>query len=249
MAYLYVVDEFLQTAKYAKELMRAENRLTDLGLGGRFCRLSPLRQPGELLGEEIRHGNATVVAVGNDATVGKILDAVIAGGATLGLLPWGQPSELAHELGYPPEIAACDILSARNIETVDLGQINGRYFIRQIRVENFSGALNGDGHYKITPRRAGTLQIRNLGGGKSAQRSDPRDGWLEAEISVETKTRWWPWRSGAVRASQLRLQRATVEAERPQTILVDGWPLSGTKFNLQVCPQKLKVIIGKSRQF
>ena len=54
--YLYLYDSFLNNPKFGNKLAKIETRLTDLGIGGKISRLSPLKNLEELVSDEIKNG-------------------------------------------------------------------------------------------------------------------------------------------------------------------------------------------------
>src|SRR3989344_7026326 len=127
--YLYLYDSFLNNKKFSNTLARIETRLTDLGIGGKICRISPLRNIKELILDEIRNGVKTVVVVGDDKTLNQIVNGVAKYDITVGLIPIGPDNRIAQTLGIPEGQKACDVLAARIIEKIDLGKINETYFL------------------------------------------------------------------------------------------------------------------------
>ncbi len=127
--YLYLYDSFLNNKKYSNLLARVETRLTDLGVGGKIYRLSPLRNVQELMADEIRNGTKTVVVVGNDKTLNQVVNIAAQYNIVVGLIPVGPDNNIARILGIPEGEAACTVLSARIIEKIDLGKINNTYFL------------------------------------------------------------------------------------------------------------------------
>src|SRR3989338_2880950 len=99
--YLYLYDSFLNQKKYTSALARIETRLTDLGIGGKICRLSPLRNIKELIADELANGVKTIVVVGNDKTLSEAINFVAQHDVTLGLIPIGPNNSLAGQLGLP----------------------------------------------------------------------------------------------------------------------------------------------------
>ncbi|KKQ56205.1 MAG: hypothetical protein US74_C0017G0013, partial [Parcubacteria group bacterium GW2011_GWA2_38_13] len=75
--YLYLYDNSLNSNKYHKLLSHIEMRLTDLGIGGKISRLSPLKNLQDLISDEIRFGVKTIVAVGNDETVSMVINNIV----------------------------------------------------------------------------------------------------------------------------------------------------------------------------
>src|SRR3989344_5440347 len=151
--YLYLYDSFLNKKKYAAPLARIETRLTDLGIGGKIFRLSPLRNVEELIADEIRTGTKTIIPVGHDRTLSQIVNVSARFELTIGLIPIGPDNTIARTLGIPEGEAACNILAARIVKRIDLGRINNVYFISnlQLNVNGQAVTLQCEDQYIITP--------------------------------------------------------------------------------------------------
>ena len=163
--YCYLYDEYIQENKrYERELLKIENRLTDLGIAGKISRLALFRNAEEMIRDEIERGVETVVVLGNDETVRKVIDVVADCEVVLGIIPIGPGNELARMMGVPEGVAACDILSARRIETIDVGTVNGRRFVTGLSVPDFHAELTCEDRFRITStsRRAALARSRFL---------------------------------------------------------------------------------------
>lgn len=244
--YCYLYDEFIQENKrYEKELLQIENRLTDLGIAGKISRLALFRNAEEMIRDEIERGVKTVVVLGNDDTIRKILGVISESDVVLGIIPIGPKNELARLLGIPQGIAACDILSARRVEQIDIGTINGRKFITGVHVPNFKAELMcNDGSYRIVATSHADLMIQNL-----ADVTDPCDGVLEANIRASVRTGWGPFARNRETKSVLPFRFLAIRSEKPIALYADGEEMQGTRFDIGIEPMTLKVIIGKQRMF
>ncbi|MBU0646526.1 hypothetical protein KJ611_03600 [Patescibacteria group bacterium] len=249
--YYYIYDEFIQDKRYEKELIRIENRLADLGITGKISRLALFRDPTEMIADEVSRGVSTVVAVGNDQTVRKIIDVVADQNVIFGLIPLGTPNNLAKLLGLPEGVPACDILSARSIETIDLGSVNGRRFISGLSVPNFSAEITYDGKFKIEPARPGTLEIRNLAGAEISRETlaDPRDGLFETTIRVGLKKGWNFFKKQKYGESLLTSRRLAIRSREPISLIADGEEMIDKRFDIRMNPQPLQVITSRRRMF
>lgn len=247
--YCYIYDEFVQDKRYEKDLLSLETRLTDLGIEGKIIRLALFRDPSELVRDAIVRGATTIIAVGGDATVRKILDVVTQSGAVLGLIPIGEPSTLAKIFGLPGGIASCDILSQRIIETIDLGVVNDRSFLHCLSAPHFSAEMVCDGQYRLQPKEAGALEVRNIGGPDLSKDSmaDPRDGVLDTVVRVGTKRGFF--RRKRVGETVLPLRSLQIRSKEPIEIFADGEALSATDFEITIVPNRLPVITGRKRLF
>jgi diacylglycerol kinase (ATP) len=71
----------------------------------------------------------TVVAVGGDGTVNRIINARPASGVVVGVIPLGTANDLATALGIPVDpAAACRIVREGRASTIDLVSVNQRRF-------------------------------------------------------------------------------------------------------------------------
>ncbi|MBT5807775.1 hypothetical protein HOI18_00695 [Candidatus Uhrbacteria bacterium] len=243
--YCYLYDEFIQENKrFERELHLIENRLTDLGIAGKISRLALFRNAEEMIRDEIRRGVETLVVLGNDQTIRKVIDVVSENNVVLGLIPIGPGNQLAELMGIPVGVEACDILSARRVEQIDVGTVNGRRFITGLRVPDFRAEITCDERFRILPTSRAQLEIRNLAGV-----SDPRDGILETVIQTNVKTGWGPFGRSQKQESTFPMQSLAIRSDEPFSVYADGEEMNGTRFDIGVEPMTLRVITGKGRAF
>ncbi len=241
--YLYIYDECVQDKKHLRDIALVENRLTDLGIAGKIIRMALFRQAGEQVRDEARRGASTVVVVGNDKTLCQILDAAVDVDLPLGIIPIGPGNRFSQLLGIPASVAACDVLSARMIERIDTGLINGKRFIGEVRVQHPEATLTCGGTYRVSPESGGQIDIRNLGGEEVA---DPQDGFLEARIEVSKRRGVF---GKQLHATKIPLRFASIDAPTNMNAYCDGQLVQGQHFAISIEPLKLKVITGRERMF
>ncbi len=246
--YLYIYDECIQDKKFLRDIALVENRLTDLGIAGKIIRMALFRQAGEQIRDEARRGASTVVVVGNDHTVSQILGAVVEVGLPLGIIPLGPNNRLAEMLGIPEGVLACDVLSARNVASVDTGIINKKRFLAGVRLVHSNATLVCEDKYRVLTGEGGSIEIRNLApvdADRATDVSDPCDGVLDARIEVPKGG----FLGKRVHATKLPVRFATIETEENVSVSCDGVPLQGKRFDIHVEPLTLKVITGRERLF
>ncbi len=247
--YQYIYDTFTGDRKYRREIAEMENRLTDLGLMGRVERLTLFKDVRETLEEGVRRGVKTVVAVGNDETVRTILGALPSLSITVGLIPFGESQHLSRLLGIPRGIAACDILSARLIQKLDIGKINGALFLTSVSIPGGKLTLACEDQFSVrTP--GGAVRIWNLPvpveGGAPQWNSNPCDGFMETVIESSGLSLFG---SGRKQISVVPARKIMISARESFQIFVDGVKSRCNSAAVEVLPQKLKVIVGKGRRF
>ncbi len=246
--YYYVYDEFVQDQKYERDLALIETRLTDLGISGKIARLALFRDATELIHDEVKKGASTVVAVGNDLTLRKVIDAVGDSGVAIAIIPLGTAdNKIAGLLGMPKGVEACDVLSARIIEELDVGIVNGRRFLNELHSTNVVGVkINCDGKYDISPIRKSVLEVRNLADADTeVPAAHPTDGKLEIVLRTSQKG----WIKTKVGVTLVPVTRATIVCDSPIQISIDGELFEGDEFRLEVIPNRLRVVTGRERKF
>ncbi len=249
--YVYLYDAFLRERKYEGLLARLESRLLTLGINGKTEKLTILKSMRELAENALQRGAKTIVVVGDDQTASKIINVVVKEDVVLGIIPVGKQQRIARALGIPEGVAACDVLSARIIEHIDVGKANETYFLSFLDVQP-SPELYLDcekGAYaletQIVPH---TLSVYNFGNaGKN-----PRDGILEVSVRpVHTRKHpAMPHKHEASSSTLLPIATMRVKTY-PSSVpaYADGQTVVKTPIVVTACARKLKVIVGKNRTF
>jgi len=242
--YGYIYDVFLSDSRYEKELIQIENSLTDFGLKGTIIRLSLINNIGHAVQDLLHKGVTTIVAVGGDQLVSKVIDyADQFDGITLGIIPIGQHQMLASLFGVPSSAQACATLAARNVRPISLGKINNAYFIYSVVLEDPSTIITCDGQFSITPTTdQAIVSVHNL----YSQEELKKIGSLSVMITPMGEKSFLKKRTPTqptVIKSQL------VQIMKPQNIrvVVDGQKIMKTPVTIEVVPKKVQVIMGKER--
>jgi diacylglycerol kinase family enzyme len=258
--YFYVYDSFLTDRKHEKTLAEVETRLTDLGISGKIGRLTPFNNAKGLIRDEVRRGVETVVVVGNDETVATVVDGLGDAKVTLGIIPVGAPSEIAAALGIPDGVEACDVLSRRVTQKIDLGSVNGHLFLSQVRLPKGQLTMEGDGKFRIsaltTDAETVVSNLRRDALMTESEREclapgDPQDGFLDALITPKlTKfQRFLKSRRNECLASIIPIRKLSIASDEPIAVDVDGRKVVSGNIAIEVIPQRLKVITGRERVF
>jgi diacylglycerol kinase family enzyme len=251
--HLYLYDQFLNGKGHSNLLARIETRLTDLGIGGKIFRLSPLRNLTELISDEIKNGATTVVAVGNDKTVAQIINVAAKHDVPLGIIPVGSENKIAGALGIPSANEACNILASRIIEKMDLGKANDTYFISSLKVSAGRLTIECENQFQITPQSQDQVCICNLkplfsaAGGRNF---DPQDGMLEIYIQPLVSGMWNFFnRSVSLKDSIIPFKKIEIRSKDSVSVVTDGQRILKPPVQVSIAPKKLRVIVGKNRIF
>jgi diacylglycerol kinase family enzyme len=260
--YYYLYDSFLADKKYERVLASVETRLTDLGISGKIGRLTAFTNARGLIRDEVRRGVQTVVVVGNDQTIAKVVGGLDDARLTLGFIPVGAPVEIARSLGIPEGVEACDILSRRVTQKIDLGMVNGHLFLSQVRMPGANVTIEGEGKFRITSLANDCdVVVSNLrlseGAGERAEGSpqgyavgDPMDGWLDALIMPRQGAFMGMFRkNGPGSRSVIPLRKLSITSEEPFEVEADGRQFSNNVVSIEIVPDRLKVITGRERVF
>lgn len=254
--YLYLYDSFLNNKKYSGLLAKIETRLTDLGIGGKIFRLSPLRNMNELLTDEVRGGIKTIVVVGNDKTFSQVINVAAQLNTIVGFIPVGTKNKISQILGIPDQEDACNVLAARIIEKIDLGKVNNTYFLSSITVSSGQVTIECEDKFKITPQNQDKISICNLRPaltavpGQGSPWFNPQDGLLEILINPITSKFFQIFRKTTRRnSSVIPFKKIAIRSRDSLPVITDGQKILKTPVNVEIVPKKLKVVVGKNRMF
>lgn len=76
-----------------------------------------------------------VIAAGGDGTILSAIPMALDRALPLGVVPLGTFNDLARTLGIPPGIeAACAVIAAGSRRRIDLGRVNGAYFVNEASI-------------------------------------------------------------------------------------------------------------------
>jgi diacylglycerol kinase family enzyme len=248
--YAYIYADYLKNGKFEKLARAIENRLTDLGIGGKIHRLSQFKNLEEIIEEDARRGVTTVVVVGDDNMAKEALAIIADLDVTLGIIPvGGGEDEIANLLGIPEGVLACDTLSQRIVDYLDIGKINNKIFLSRLYIAGQKTPLVCDGQYEIFSP-GGDIIIYNLNldakdkdipdinakDGKFEILVKPREG-LTTKFFGKTKNTY----------SLFFAKEITIKSNAVFSIFVDGRKNFYKDVEIEIMPKKLKVIVGKNR--
>ena len=245
--YYYLYDSELSDKKYNTVIAKIETRLTDLGINGKINRLSFLKNINQILAEEIKRGVKTVVIVGDDKTIGQVINLVADFNITIGLIPIGPNNNIARLLGVPLGEDACDIISSRIIKKIDLGKINNHYFLTDLIISGKNITLECDNNYLINLSEGNNIiNISNLNYCYGSP-TDPLDGQLD--VFIENTQKKFLRKSKST-LSHFKNEVLKITGDKTVPILIsDEKTIVKTPAEVAVAPKKLKIIVGKGRYF
>jgi len=111
-----------------ESLLQQASRHT--GMTWRMVRTTRAGQATELARQAAEEGASVVVAAGGDGTCGEVANGIVGTPARLGILPLGTGNDFARCAGISENLhTAVENLFTGKPRRVDLGWVNGRYFI------------------------------------------------------------------------------------------------------------------------
>ena len=267
--YYYLYDSFLNDNKYQKQLHRIENRTVDLGINGKIGRVSMLISPEKLIQEEIKKGVTTIVAVGNDQTIDKIISIAAKEKITVGIIPVGKDNKIAKILGIPEGALACDILRQRRVKKIDLIKVNDRYCLSNLVMKIEKSKIICEDKYELELiNKNGEIYIYNLGDKNEIEKIfdlnqdiknyfNPNDGMLDLVIKSTKKSlvhnilkfvkKNTPQKINDI--SIVPIKKVRIESKDSASAICDNSTIIKTPLNIEVVPQALNIIVGKQREF
>lgn len=246
--YYYLYDSYLNHKRYHATLAKIETRLTDLGINGKINYVSFLKNIRQIVSDEIKRGVKTIVIVGNDKTIGQIINLVADLNVTIGIIPIDGSNRIAQLLGIPHKESACDILSSRIVQKIDLGAVNNNYFFTNLELGGKNITLEFDGNYIIDLSSGeNIITLANLDIHESNFKSDPTDGQMDVFVYVYNKILLSKKLSSR---SHLLAKKVKITSTKTLPILLsDERRIIKTPAEVKIYPGKIKVIVGKYRKF
>lgn len=251
--YLYIFDPFLGHKKYNKVLDKIETRITDLEISGRMVKLTLLDSIQEVIQDGIKRGATTIIVVGNDKTFCQAASAMAIFDVSLGFIPINNNNKISEILGIPQEESACEVISARLIENIDLGKINNYFFLSSVNISSSKVILEGN-NWIISPSNKITqVKISNLDLFLN-KISQPQDGLFEVILERDAggTFSFFGFKKEKIIDSLLLLKKIKIDSpnnKKGVQVLIDNWRIIKTPIEIEMPSRKIKIIVGKKRKF
>lgn len=248
--YYYIYDNYLSERKYNTTISKIESRLTDLGINGKIVKMSILKNLEKTINDDIVRGVKTLVVVGNDKTLNQTINLINNLNIIIGFIPVGPNNNIAKLMGIPEGEAACDILSSRIIQPINLGLINQRqYFITYLEMLGDGLYINCDDNYFINVEdKHDIITLSNIYWGEYEDKIDIKNNanYLNLIIKNSKKSLFKGKRDYF---SYFKAKKVSITGEKSIPILLlDEKRIIKTPINLEIAKQKLNLIVGKKRK-
>jgi diacylglycerol kinase (ATP) len=113
-----------------EDLDQLEAMFLNHGLNAEMIRLTERFQCTVLAREAAKRGYGMVVVVGGDGTINEAVCGLVNSDVPLGIVPAGSGNGISRALGIPLNpMEACRVIADGRDRKVDVGQLNGRFFL------------------------------------------------------------------------------------------------------------------------
>jgi len=247
---IFIYDSYLSEKKYSSSLSKIETRITDLGLNGKIIRLSLLKNVISSIDNEIKRGAKTLIAVGNNHTLNKVLNSLCSSNHPEALnipvfiIPVGKENnEIANNLGIDNFLNACEVLSSRRIEEINTVMANNNYFLSEAKINTVGTKVEIDKNFTIEILDQGNIIINNLNLNNKIIPENiscsPTDDKIELFIQSKKEKKI---------KSVFSFKELIIESKNKNLILDRSEELK-TPILLKISEKKIKLIVGKNRTF
>jgi len=192
----------------------------------------------------------TLVVIGNDSIVSQAISLMGGSEVPLGIIPIGEPNNIAWRLGIDEEHAGA-IMSARRIVQIDLGVVDNKTFLKSAEVVGDKLRLLIDDMYAVESENA-KVEIVNFLLNEEMDEvvtmTSSHNGQLHLVITKEVTHRGIIKNRTEIEQSVLPFSQLEIESEGT-TVVLDGFVKINNPQKVFVLPRGLKAIVGKQRNF
>lgn len=258
--HIYIYDTYVNQKKYDSTTARIETRITDLGLNGKIIRRGIMSSVYDSILNEIKKGATTIIAVGNNDLLSEAINSlakiaslnILNKGVPLGFIPVGKKNNsIAEYLGIEFEENACDTLSARRIETLDLGLANNNFFLFYATIPTNNTSIEIDEDYSIEIKQSGEVYIVNMPIGlnlPSEVKANAKDQILELFIKTKQNKKFLPISSDKSSQSIFPFKKLRI-INKKLPVIIDNSLEIKTPVDINIAREKINLIVGKNRNF
>jgi diacylglycerol kinase family enzyme len=234
-------------AKIASRQEKIKDILGNLGIAGETVSPSAARTIEELTHLGIIKGYSTIVAVGPESLVNKVITVLAtqkeAKDVVLGVVPDDFSSQIAQKIGAKDIYVACNALKNRKLETIDLCLLEpNKYFITEGTIETF---FNQEIYFGID----------NLKGKALTNKIIIKPGleafFYDKSLHGSPVASFWRWLFGKkqkdIYSSFFKTKRLRIESQNNLPLKVSGETIAKTPFTLHNRSRILKIIVARDR--
>lgn len=130
----YYIFESPKSSQERQLFEKIRDMAREFGIAGEITQSSPARTPEELAMMGVEKSYSTIVAIGSDTHINKIISKIISTNPNypfaLGIIPTDSESSLARRWHYKSVEEACETLKYRRVQRFNLGYLeSNKYFL------------------------------------------------------------------------------------------------------------------------
>jgi hypothetical protein len=243
---VYIYDDFLNKSRHRRSLNKIEIRLTDLGLNGKIIRLGTIKNVKEVIQSEVRNGAKNIIAVGNNETVNKTINALLSNKdydffkkeLLFSIIPIGDNNSIAESIGVKKGEEACNIMLARRVESLDVAWAGKNIFLNKAELISNEATVKINNQYNIEVNKKIDLQIVNISDRKNDYHLDkisPQDEKLNIVINKGK--------------DNTLISSDDIKISGTGELILDSCIRESLPLEIGIIKQKINIIVGKDRNF
>lgn len=266
---LYV---FNPEAKNAKRLKgKIKSYLAHLDLNGEFVEAKQKEDVANIAQEALDRDIDTIVAIGGDGIVNRIIQVIAGKDITLGVIPIGETNLLAKFLKINNWRKGCEVLVKKEIINLNLGLVNDKkYFISSVEVESEEEKTRNF-FKKIVSRKKekkytnAIINIENINSNLKMQTEvssimissmpfplpeniDLQEIMEKEELSIITKSKPQGKNKTSEEITVLAGRKIDISSKQKMDVKIDGENFGKTNVSIEILPKALRVITPKRKE-
>ncbi|MBM2820527.1 MAG: DAGKc protein [Candidatus Berkelbacteria bacterium] len=243
--YYYIMEP--PRAKIVSRQEKIKDVLGNLGIAGETVAPSAARTIEELAHLGIIKGYSTIVAVGPESLVNKVITVLAtqkeAKDVVLGIIPNDFNSQIAQRIGVKDLYGACNVLKQRKLETIDLCLLEpNKFFITEATIDTF---FNQEIYFGIEKLKGKALTNKVL------IKPGLEIYLLDKTLQGSPISGFWRWLFGKktqdVFTSYFHTKKIRLESQNPLSLKVSGETIAKTPVTIQNRSRVLKIIVARDR--
>jgi diacylglycerol kinase family enzyme len=255
--YYYIVDpQKISQREFERVQNILYSSLSEYRISGEIMRVTGLRTINQLVDNAFSHGAKTIVAVGSDDTLHDVVNAIGKREITVGFIPIFD-TEIANTLGISGILQAARTIGLRRIAELDLGSVNGNYFLSKLTFGLDSAKLFNLPSFdvKFSANNEYTASLNVVGGIVSSS-------LVNENLDITLLSGLSKWQTFLRRRQILagNLENlpgvSIVHAKKIEITNPSGLPIrtgsrvvAKTPLVIEIVPKALRIIVGKDRKF
>jgi diacylglycerol kinase family enzyme len=225
-----------------------------------------------------QRGANTFIACGSDDTFNQMLSHLSEGDYIVGFIPFHEDSHLGNLFGIDSLLTAAKTIAGRRVEKLDVGLVGSSYFLTHVEfgptLSDFKTAgwfelprlmrdiktwkLKIDDHYTIQAESVGGLIFNTRYASSDTGIGNPTDGTLDVLLAAGA-TSFQSWKQRDILkqglfeelpgASKFKCKQLEILEPKGLPVSIAGHVVTKTPCEISILPGRLKVIVGKQREF